>query len=101
MDSIVGEEAVLRLAKTNNTVILPTNLSDVGSMIALATSVLRAGKDGDPARNTVVPPRRYLESRRYSARWRSASSRRPIVSRMRDALKCASASAPSASSARA
>jgi len=45
-----------RLAKTNNTVILPANLSDVGSMIALATSVLRAGKDGEPVRNTVVPP---------------------------------------------
>jgi regulator of protease activity HflC (stomatin/prohibitin superfamily) len=45
-----------RLAKTNNTVILPANLSDVGSMIALATSVLRAGKDGEPVRNTGVPP---------------------------------------------
>jgi regulator of protease activity HflC (stomatin/prohibitin superfamily) len=46
-----------KLAKTNNTVILPANLSDVGSMIALATSVLRAGKDGhEPIRNTVVPP---------------------------------------------
>jgi regulator of protease activity HflC (stomatin/prohibitin superfamily) len=45
-----------RLAKTNNTVILPANLSDVGSMIALATSVLRAGKDGEPVRNTVLPP---------------------------------------------
>jgi regulator of protease activity HflC (stomatin/prohibitin superfamily) len=45
-----------RLAKTNNTVILPANLSDVGSMIALATSVLRAGKDGEPVRNTVVAP---------------------------------------------
>lgn len=46
-----------RLAKTNNTVILPANLSDVGSMIALATSVLRAGKDGhEPVRNTVVSP---------------------------------------------
>jgi hypothetical protein len=40
----------------NNTVILPANLSDVGSMIALATSVLRAGKDGDPARGTVLAP---------------------------------------------
>ncbi len=45
-----------RLAKTNNTVILPANLSDVGSMIALATSVLRAGKDPEPTRNTVVSP---------------------------------------------
>ncbi|HET8540078.1 MAG TPA: stomatin-like protein [Anaeromyxobacter sp.] len=47
-----------RLAKTNNTVILPATLSDVGSMIALATSVLRAGKDGEPVRNTVMPPPR-------------------------------------------
>jgi regulator of protease activity HflC (stomatin/prohibitin superfamily) len=47
-----------RLAKTNNTVILPANLSDVGSMIALATSVLRAGKDAEPVRSTVLPPPR-------------------------------------------
>jgi regulator of protease activity HflC (stomatin/prohibitin superfamily) len=45
-----------RLAKTNNTVILPANLSDVGSMIALATSVLRAGKEHEPVRSTVAPP---------------------------------------------
>jgi hypothetical protein len=45
-----------RLAKTNNTVILPANLSDVGSMIALATSVLRAGKDHEPVRSTVGAP---------------------------------------------
>src|SRR5512133_2193905 len=44
------------LAKVNNTVILPANLSDVGSMIALATNVLRAGKDPEAVRNTVVPP---------------------------------------------
>jgi regulator of protease activity HflC (stomatin/prohibitin superfamily) len=46
-----------KLAKTNNTVILPATLSDVGSMIALATNVLRAGKDGEPVRSTVVPAR--------------------------------------------
>src|SRR5512134_1107568 len=46
-----------KLAKTNNTVILPATLSDVGSMIALATNVLRAGKDGGEVRNTVVPSR--------------------------------------------
>jgi regulator of protease activity HflC (stomatin/prohibitin superfamily) len=45
-----------RLAKTNNTVILPATLSDVGSMVALATSVLRAGKDVEGVRSTVVPP---------------------------------------------
>ena len=43
------------LAKANNTVILPATLSDVGSMVALATSVLRGA--GEPARNTAVPPR--------------------------------------------
>jgi predicted RecA/RadA family phage recombinase len=47
-----------KLAKTNNTVILPATLSDVGSMIALATNVLRTGKDGEPVRNTVFPPGR-------------------------------------------
>jgi regulator of protease activity HflC (stomatin/prohibitin superfamily) len=46
-----------KLARTTNTVILPATLSDVGSMIALATNVLRAGKDGEPVRNTVAPPR--------------------------------------------
>jgi regulator of protease activity HflC (stomatin/prohibitin superfamily) len=43
-----------KLAKVNNTVILPATLSDVGSMIALAMNVLRSGgKDGEPVRNTV------------------------------------------------
>ena len=30
-----------QLAKTGNSLIIPTNLADVGSMVALATSVLR------------------------------------------------------------
>src|SRR5512138_2560891 len=47
-----------KLARATNTVILPATLSDVGSMIALATNVLRAGKDGEPVRNTVIPPGR-------------------------------------------
>ena len=38
------------LAKTTNTVILPATLSDVGSMIALATNVLRAAKAPEAAR---------------------------------------------------
>ncbi len=38
-----------KLAKTNNTVILPATLSDVGSMIALATNVLRAAPAGVPS----------------------------------------------------
>jgi regulator of protease activity HflC (stomatin/prohibitin superfamily) len=46
-----------KLAKASNTVILPATLSDVGSMIALATNVLRAGKDGGEVRSTVVAPR--------------------------------------------
>jgi regulator of protease activity HflC (stomatin/prohibitin superfamily) len=44
-----------KLARTTNTVILPANLSDVGSMIALATNVLKTGKGGEPPRSTVVP----------------------------------------------
>src|SRR5512144_1224301 len=56
-----------RLAKTTNTVILPATLSDVGSMIALATSVLRAGKDGhEPIRNTAVAPPRSADRRRLA-----------------------------------
>jgi regulator of protease activity HflC (stomatin/prohibitin superfamily) len=40
------------LARTTNTVVLPATLSDVGSMITLATNLLR--KDGEePVRNTV------------------------------------------------
>ena len=37
-------EQLGNLAKSGNTFVLPANLSDVGSMIALATSVLRAPK---------------------------------------------------------
>jgi regulator of protease activity HflC (stomatin/prohibitin superfamily) len=52
-EQYVGEFG--KLAKTNNTVILPATLSDVGSMIALAMNVLRtAGKDGDAVRSTVL-----------------------------------------------
>ena len=38
--------------------ILPATLSDVGSMIALAMNVLRAGKDGEAVRGTVAAPPR-------------------------------------------
>ena len=48
------------LARTTNTVILPATLSDVGSMIALATNVLRTAKGDEPARNTVVAPSRAV-----------------------------------------
>ncbi|HET6413005.1 MAG TPA: stomatin-like protein [Anaeromyxobacter sp.] len=43
------------LAKVNNTVILPASLSDVGSLIAAAMSVIRAA---DPARAAVAAPPR-------------------------------------------
>jgi regulator of protease activity HflC (stomatin/prohibitin superfamily) len=46
------------LAKATNTVILPATLSDVGSMIAAAMNVLRAGRPGEPVRNTVAAPPR-------------------------------------------
>ncbi len=46
------------LAKTTNTVVLPATLSDVGSMIALATNVLKAAKPADAVRTTTaVAPR--------------------------------------------
>jgi hypothetical protein len=35
-------EQLGNLARSGNTFVLPANLSDVGSMIALATSVLRS-----------------------------------------------------------
>jgi len=46
------------LAKSTNTVVLPATLSDVGSMIALATNVLKAAKPPEPVRaTTAAPPR--------------------------------------------
>jgi regulator of protease activity HflC (stomatin/prohibitin superfamily) len=53
-EQYVGEFG--KLAKATNTVILPATLSDVGSMIALATNVLRTGQHGEPVRNTVAAP---------------------------------------------
>ncbi len=45
------------LAKATNTLILPATLSDVGSMIALATNVLRVGAPAhDPVRPTTPLP---------------------------------------------
>ncbi len=46
-----------KLAKAGNTLVLPANLSDVGSMIALATNVLRGQKEGEAVRTTIAPPR--------------------------------------------
>jgi hypothetical protein len=48
------------LAKTTNTVVLPATLSDVGSMIALATNVLKGAQAPEAPRSTapvVRPPR--------------------------------------------
>jgi regulator of protease activity HflC (stomatin/prohibitin superfamily) len=59
-EQYVGEFG--KLAKTNNTVILPATLSDVGSMIALATNVLRAGPHGEPVRSTAIPPARPAQA---------------------------------------
>jgi regulator of protease activity HflC (stomatin/prohibitin superfamily) len=42
------------LAKATNTVVLPATLSDVGSMIALATNVLKAGRPAEPPRSTTA-----------------------------------------------
>jgi hypothetical protein len=39
------------IAKTGNTLILPANLSDVGSMISLAMNVIRRGGPEPKARN--------------------------------------------------
>jgi regulator of protease activity HflC (stomatin/prohibitin superfamily) len=42
------------LAKSGNTLVLPANLSDVGSMIALATSILR-GQEPRPTQPAAPP----------------------------------------------
>jgi regulator of protease activity HflC (stomatin/prohibitin superfamily) len=47
----VAEQYVNRfgeLAKTGNTLVLPANLADVGSMIALAMNVIRRQPEGRP-----------------------------------------------------
>jgi regulator of protease activity HflC (stomatin/prohibitin superfamily) len=43
------------IAKTTNTVVLPATLSDVGSMIALATNVLKGSTPGQPLATTAAP----------------------------------------------
>jgi regulator of protease activity HflC (stomatin/prohibitin superfamily) len=45
------------IAKTTNTVVLPASVSDIGSMITLATNVLKTTRAPEPQRNTVAPPR--------------------------------------------
>ncbi|MBK6898779.1 MAG: paraslipin [bacterium] len=44
-EQYVGEFG--RLAKVGNTLVLPANLSDVGSMIALATNIVKGGSAGE------------------------------------------------------
>ena len=44
-EQYVGEFG--RLAKAGNTLVLPANLSDVGSMIALATNIVKGGPAGE------------------------------------------------------
>jgi hypothetical protein len=47
------------IAKAGNTLVIPATLSDVGSMIALATNVLKGSAAGAPALGTtpaVRPP---------------------------------------------
>ena len=43
------------IARTGNTLVIPSNLSDVGSMLALAMNVLKSGKPGEPVRPTSAP----------------------------------------------
>jgi hypothetical protein len=45
------------LAKAGNTLVLPANLSDVGSMIALATNVMKGSVAGPPPRATTPAQR--------------------------------------------
>jgi regulator of protease activity HflC (stomatin/prohibitin superfamily) len=45
------------IAKVGNTIVLPATLSDVGSMIALATNVLKAASPGEAPRATAVVAR--------------------------------------------
>ncbi len=55
----VAEEYVSqfgKLAKTNNTMILPANLSDVGSILTLALNVIRQGGTGPSAPSTPRKP---------------------------------------------
>jgi regulator of protease activity HflC (stomatin/prohibitin superfamily) len=45
------------IAKVGNTIVLPATLSDVGSMIALATNVLKGSTPGEAPRATTPAPR--------------------------------------------
>ena len=64
--------------RPGNTLILPANLADVGSMIATAMNVIqsRPGPARPPRRAEAVPPRRRRCSRRGSARSSRGCGRR-------------------------
>src|SRR5262249_6113243 len=46
-----------KLAKSGNTLVVPSNLSDVGAMIGLAMNVLKPGKPPTPPQGPLAPPR--------------------------------------------
>ncbi|HUM11047.1 MAG TPA: stomatin-like protein [Myxococcaceae bacterium] len=46
-----------KLAKSANTLVVPSNLSDVGAMIGLAMSAIRPKVESSPAKGPLAPPR--------------------------------------------
>jgi len=46
-----------KLAKAGNTLVVPSNLSDVGAMIGLALNALKSGKPSPPSSGPLAPPR--------------------------------------------
>ena len=46
-----------KLAKAGNTLVVPSNLGDVGAMIGLAMSALKSGKPPPPPAGPLAPPR--------------------------------------------
>jgi regulator of protease activity HflC (stomatin/prohibitin superfamily) len=46
-----------KLAKAGNTLVVPSNLSDVGAMIGLALNALKSGKPSPPPPGPLAPPR--------------------------------------------
>jgi len=46
-----------KLAKAGNTLVVPSNLGDVGAMIGLAMSALKSGKPSPPPAGPLAPPR--------------------------------------------
>ena len=46
-----------KLAKSANTLVVPSNLSDVGAMIGLAMNALKPGKPAGVGQGPLAPPR--------------------------------------------